>query len=377
MHTHMHTHMHMHTHTCALAHAQVVGFHSGYHAMAVMASGAKLANGKRLAQVRGIRLALAARPRSHGADADAGGGGGADAAADAAGASSHDSGSSASAGASHNPDGCPAGEVYMQLDGEPWVQHVPLQGQQRQRGSSGGSGGGGGRDCIVLEVLHGGVSRVLANRSTPDKHPESHITKLLSDEENAAYLRAAALSKTIAVTATASAAAPRPVAPSAAAVRQEALHGQQRALRDAHSSEAPAVGRGMQQLQQPAPPPQPLAAGSAVSAAPAASTGGAAGSDLLAPITPGAVAVIEGAGGVGVLPAALHHPGDAGAAAGAGVAQRSGGGGVGGKQAAQPGGRSSGGGSVDASATTGQPDAGAKIVRVGFPWGRPGSKTAS
>lgn len=65
---------------------QVVGFHSGYHAMAVMASNAKAANGKRLAQVSGIRLAL------------------------------RDS--------VVRPDGEP-GQVFMQLDGEPWMQKVP------------------------------------------------------------------------------------------------------------------------------------------------------------------------------------------------------------------------------------------------------------
>lgn len=71
---------------CACAVTQVVGFHSGYHAMSVMATGAKLANGKRLAQVCGIRLAL------------------------------QDS--------VVRPDGEP-GQVFMQLDGEPWVQKVP------------------------------------------------------------------------------------------------------------------------------------------------------------------------------------------------------------------------------------------------------------
>jgi hypothetical protein len=65
---------------------QVVGFHSGYHAMAIMATGAKLANGKRMGQVAGIRLAL------------------------------RDS--------VLQPDG-EAGQVFMQLDGEPWVQKVP------------------------------------------------------------------------------------------------------------------------------------------------------------------------------------------------------------------------------------------------------------
>jgi hypothetical protein len=67
-------------------HVQVVGFHSGYHALAIMATGAKLANGKRLAQVAGIRLALQ--------DSIA------------------------------RPDGEP-GQVFMQLDGEPWMQRVP------------------------------------------------------------------------------------------------------------------------------------------------------------------------------------------------------------------------------------------------------------
>lgn len=71
---------------CACAVTQVVGFHSGYHAMSVMATGAKLANCKRLAQVCGIRLAL------------------------------QDS--------VVRPDGEP-GQVFMQLDGEPWVQKVP------------------------------------------------------------------------------------------------------------------------------------------------------------------------------------------------------------------------------------------------------------
>lgn len=65
---------------------EVVGFHSGYHAMAVMATGAKLANGKRMGQVAGIRLAL----RDSVARADG-----------------------------------EAGHVFMQLDGEPWVQSVP------------------------------------------------------------------------------------------------------------------------------------------------------------------------------------------------------------------------------------------------------------
>ena len=65
---------------------QVVGFTHGYHAMAVMGSGAKLAHGKRLAQVHGIRLTL----RQPVASADGG-----------------------------------PGEVFMQLDGEPWQQKVP------------------------------------------------------------------------------------------------------------------------------------------------------------------------------------------------------------------------------------------------------------
>jgi len=76
---------------------QVVGFHSGYHAMMVFATNGKaVANGKRLAQVAGIRLSL------------------------------HD--------LVARPDNEP-GQVFMQLDGEPWVQKVPA---------------GNGDNCVVV-----------------------------------------------------------------------------------------------------------------------------------------------------------------------------------------------------------------------------------
>lgn len=59
--------------------------------MAVMGSNAKLAHGKRLAQVHGIRLELR-QPLVQ-------------------------------------PDGGPD-EVFMQLDGEPWLQKVPAGGRE-------------------------------------------------------------------------------------------------------------------------------------------------------------------------------------------------------------------------------------------------------
>lgn len=72
---------------CVVLHClQVVGFTHGYHAAAVMGSGAKIVHGVRLAQVAGIRLALHTP--------------------------------------TPQPDGGP-GQVFMQLDGEPWMQHVP------------------------------------------------------------------------------------------------------------------------------------------------------------------------------------------------------------------------------------------------------------
>jgi hypothetical protein len=63
----------------------VVGFTNGIHAAAVMATGAALTHGKRLAQVRGIRIRLR-DPR--------------------------------------RPDAAP-GEAFLQVDGEPWQQHIP------------------------------------------------------------------------------------------------------------------------------------------------------------------------------------------------------------------------------------------------------------
>lgn len=85
---------------------QVVGFTHGYHALAVMSSGAKLAHGKRLAQVHGIRLSL----RQPVASADGG-----------------------------------PGQVFMQLDGEPWLQQVPagsiIGGDLVSRKKGGGTAG--------------------------------------------------------------------------------------------------------------------------------------------------------------------------------------------------------------------------------------------
>jgi hypothetical protein len=72
---------------------QVVGFTHGYHAMTVMASGAKLARGRRIAQVQGVRLAL------------------------------------------HSPAAQPDGgraKLFMQLDGEPWEQQVPAGSSQER-----------------------------------------------------------------------------------------------------------------------------------------------------------------------------------------------------------------------------------------------------
>jgi diacylglycerol kinase (ATP) len=90
---------------------ELVGFASGYHAMAVMASHAKVAHGVRLAQASGIRVALKA--------------------------------------ASARADGEP-GRVYLQMDGEPWEQPVPS---------------GVGEPPVVVEIVHDGVSRVLSNRA--------------------------------------------------------------------------------------------------------------------------------------------------------------------------------------------------------------------
>ncbi|WIA32111.1 hypothetical protein OEZ86_002962 [Tetradesmus obliquus] len=117
---------------------EVVGFSHGYHAMAVMASGAKLARGRRLAQVAGVRLAL------------------------------------------HSPAAQPDGgraKLFMQLDGEPWEQPVPA-GASQQR--------------VVLEVVHAGVSKLLANSSEPSSHPEKKMTKMLNKQQAAAYVAAPA-----------------------------------------------------------------------------------------------------------------------------------------------------------------------------------------
>ena len=65
--------------------AQVVGFTHGAHAAMIMATGAVLAHGKRLAQVAGIRVRLRDPSR---------------------------------------PDAAP-GEAFLQVDGEPWQQHIP------------------------------------------------------------------------------------------------------------------------------------------------------------------------------------------------------------------------------------------------------------
>jgi len=114
---------------------EVVGFHSGYHAMMVFATNGKVvANGKRLAQVAGIRLSL------------------------------HD--------LVARPDNEP-GQVFMQLDGEPWVQKVPA---------------GNGDNCVVLEVAHAGVTKVLSNTVPPVAAPDSKMAHLLGQQQAAAYL---------------------------------------------------------------------------------------------------------------------------------------------------------------------------------------------
>lgn len=64
---------------------QVVGFTNGFRAALVMASFAALVHGKRLAQARGVRIRMADPVR---------------------------------------PDAEP-GQVFMQVDGEPWQQKVP------------------------------------------------------------------------------------------------------------------------------------------------------------------------------------------------------------------------------------------------------------
>eukprot|EP00879_Flechtneria_rotunda_P000260 GHRR01000343.1.p1 GENE.GHRR01000343.1~~GHRR01000343.1.p1 ORF type:complete len:522 (+),score=199.12 GHRR01000343.1:793-2358(+) len=112
---------------------EVVGFTHGYHALAVMGSRAKLAHGVRLAQVAGIRLSLRdSHPR---------------------------------------PDG-EGGEVFMQLDGEPWQQKVPAGREGEQ---------------VMLEVVHWGTSKVLANVSvTPE--PVKKMTKYLSKQQTVKYL---------------------------------------------------------------------------------------------------------------------------------------------------------------------------------------------
>ncbi|KAF6254714.1 diacylglycerol kinase accessory domain-containing protein [Scenedesmus sp. NREL 46B-D3] len=117
---------------------EVVGFTHGYHAVTVMASGAKLARGRRIAQVSGVRLAL------------------------------------------HSPAAQPDGarvKLFMQLDGEPWEQQVPA---------------GSSQECVVLEVVHAGTSRLLANRTEPCSHPEKKMTKMLNKQQAAAYLAAPA-----------------------------------------------------------------------------------------------------------------------------------------------------------------------------------------
>eukprot|EP00882_Tetradesmus_deserticola_P025409 GHRQ01027910.1.p1 GENE.GHRQ01027910.1~~GHRQ01027910.1.p1 ORF type:complete len:423 (+),score=166.64 GHRQ01027910.1:573-1841(+) len=117
---------------------EVVGFSHGYHAVTVMASGAKLARGRRVAQVSGVRLAL----HSPAAQLDGG-----------------------------------RAKLFMQLDGEPWEQQVPA---------------GSSQERVVLEVTHAGSSRLLANRTEPCSHPEKKMTKMLNKQQTAAYLAAPA-----------------------------------------------------------------------------------------------------------------------------------------------------------------------------------------
>jgi len=126
---------------------EVVGFHSGYHAMMVFATNGKaVANGKRLAQVAGIRLSL------------------------------HD--------LVPRPDNEP-GKVFMQLDGEPWVQSVPT---------------GNGDSCVVLEVAHAGVTKVLSNTTPPVAAPDGKMAHLLTQQQTAAYLTTPPTQPTPAVT---------------------------------------------------------------------------------------------------------------------------------------------------------------------------------
>ncbi|KAF8071142.1 DGK4 [Scenedesmus sp. PABB004] len=122
-----------HTPSVADGLIEVVGFTHGYHALAVMGSHARLAHGKRIAQVAGIRLALRAPAPS--------------------------------------PDGGP-GLVYMQLDGEPWQQDVPA---------------GSAEGHVVLEVVQAGTSRLLLNSGQPADHPVSKVTRIITPQQAAAY----------------------------------------------------------------------------------------------------------------------------------------------------------------------------------------------
>lgn len=88
---------------------EVCGFKSGWHAMAVMASAAKLAHAKRLAQASGVRLHLRSQ-KVH-------------------------------------PAASPS-RAFVQLDGEPWEQPIPS---------------GADEGPIVVEILQGGKSRLLVN----------------------------------------------------------------------------------------------------------------------------------------------------------------------------------------------------------------------
>ncbi|GIL75862.1 hypothetical protein Vretimale_5572 [Volvox reticuliferus] len=100
---------------------EVVGLRSGWHTSIVMGTKGTLLHAKRICQAAGVRLAISA-PYVRG-------------------------------------DGEPS-HCYMQVDGEPWKQDIPVKGQEAP---------------VRVEIVHAGVSRVLRNE--PRKQSSFNTSK--------------------------------------------------------------------------------------------------------------------------------------------------------------------------------------------------------